>query len=101
MIHLFHSQAVAPMAILAAVAIVFTISVCLVERFTTKQKVDIQKLMLNMLCLQSTFYIAGAIDRVLYWQGDFVQLVILVIVGLCVFGKLSLGWVHSGQKVKK
>ena len=89
------------MAILAAVAIVFTISVCLVERLTTKQKVDIQKLMLNMLCLQTVFFVAGAIDRALYWQGDFVQLVILVIVGLCVFGKLSLGWVHSGQKVKK
>lgn len=89
------------MAILAAVAIVFTISVCLVERFTTKQKVDIQKLMLNMLCLQTVFFVAGAIDRALYWQGDFVQLVILVIVGLCAFGKLSLGWVHSGQKVKK
>lgn len=94
-------QVIVPLATLTAVAIVFTISVCLVERFTTKQKVDIQKLMLNMLCLQTVFFVAGAIDRALYWQGDFVQLVILVIVGLCVFGKLSLGWVHSGQKVKK
>lgn len=95
------SQLIVHLSILAAVVILMIAGMYVIERYTTKQRLNVQKIALDMLCCHAALFVAGAIDRSLNWQGDFVQLVILILVGLLAFGVLGAGWTYPAVKVKK
>lgn len=101
MIHFFSIDALVPLAILAVMVLVSIVSVYLVERFTTKQKINFQKVALDTACFHTVLFVSRAIDDVLQWSGDFVQLVCIILLVLCASGYLVVGWACPTVKVKK
>ncbi|ENV00412.1 hypothetical protein [Acinetobacter variabilis] len=94
-------QLIIALSTLAVMVLVSIVSVYLVERFTTKQKINFQKVALDTACFYTVLFVSRAIDDVLQWNGDFVQLVCIILLGLCASGYLVVGWACPTVKVKK
>lgn len=94
-------QLIIALSTLAVMVLVSIVSVYLVERFTTKQKINFQKVALDTACFHTVLFVSRAIDDVLQWNGDFVQLVCIILLGLCASGHLVVGWTCPTVKVKK
>lgn len=83
----------------ASVAVVVLI-VYLVERFTTRRKLNYQKIILDMACFNAATLLCKATDSALNWHGDYTQAMYIVFVILSVGTGLFGGWTYPGESKK-
>lgn len=60
--------------LMAAVVLLYICGIYLIERYTEKRKLNIQKIVLDVSCGYSAIVAAFFIDDALYFRGDFVDL---------------------------
>ena len=97
-----HTPLVISLVILA-IAVALTVGMIrLVEQFTTKRKLNHQKIILDSSCFHAAYAISKVIDDVGNCHGDFVQaMCILLLILVCSTSFMS-GWTYPGKEsVKK
>lgn len=87
--------------LMAAVVLLYICGIYLIERYTEKRKLNIQKIVLDVSCGYSAIVAAFFIDDALYFRGDFVDLVYIGFLFLFAAGLIGSEWTYPDTKVKK
>ena len=96
-----HTPLVISLVILA-IAVALTVGMIrLVEQFTTKRKLNHQKIILDSACLHAAYAISQVIDDVGNCHGDFVQAMCILFLILVCSTNFMQGWTYPEKESVK